>query len=141
MRKTFSPRTMVARMQALLRRAGKTALPATRQVGELTLDPNRRELQVGQAEPITLTPLETRLLDYLMAHAGHTLASEAIIEHVWGAAGGDRDMLHQLVHRLRHHIAHAQGADQGDQPEDTPPGYIETAVGLGYRLAAPPSTH
>jgi DNA-binding response OmpR family regulator len=132
--KPFSPRQLVARMQAVLRRAGKTTLPATRQVGELTLDANRRELQVGQAEPITLTPLESRLLDYLMANAGHTLASEAIIEHVWGAAGGDRDMLHHLVHRLRHHIAHAQGAAP-------PPGYIETAVGLGYRLAAPPSTH
>jgi DNA-binding response OmpR family regulator len=139
--KPFSPRQLVARMRAVLRRAGKPTLPATRQVGDLTLDPDRRELQVGQTDPITLTPLESRLLDYLMTNAGHTLTSEAIIEHVWGAAGGDRDMLHQLMHRLRHQIAHAQGADQHGQPENNPASYIKTAIGLGYGLASPPSTN
>jgi DNA-binding response OmpR family regulator len=129
--KPFSPRQLVARMRAVLRRAGKPTLPATRQVGDLTLDPDRRELQVGQTDPITLTPLESRLLDYLMTNAGHT----------WGAAGGDRDMLHQLMHRLRHQIAHAQGADQHGQPENNPASYIKTAIGLGYGLASPPSTN
>jgi DNA-binding response OmpR family regulator len=139
--KPFSPRQLVARMHTVLRRAGKTTLPATRQVGDLTLDANRRELQVGRAQPITLTPLESRLLDYLMANAGHTLTTEAIIEHVWGAAGGDRDMLHQLVHRLRLRIAQAQSTDLDGRSENDSAGYIETAIGLGYGLVSPPSTN
>jgi DNA-binding response OmpR family regulator len=128
--KPFSPRQLVARAQAVLRRVGKTPAPAVRQVGGLTLDPSRRELQIGQGETVSLTPLESRLLDYLMLNAGHVLTTEAIIEHVWGPEGGDRDMLRQLVHRLRSKIS--QASQTGD---DLLPGeYIETVPGLGYGL-------
>jgi DNA-binding response OmpR family regulator len=122
--KPFSPRQLVARAQAILRRAGKSPAPAVRQVGELSLDPSRRELRVGQTEVVTLTPLESRLLDYLMLNAGHVLTNEAIIDHVWGAEGGDRDMLRQLVRRLRSKI----------EPDPAQPIYIETVPGLGYGL-------
>jgi DNA-binding response OmpR family regulator len=47
--KPFSPRQLVARVKAVLRRSGKTHLPAVHQAGELTLDANRRELRIGQA--------------------------------------------------------------------------------------------
>ena len=90
--KPFSPRQLVARVQAVMRRAGKSAAPAVRQVGDLALDPMRRELRVvrpaqpgapGGAAP--LTALECRLLDYMMLNAGHVLTTEAILDHVWGA--------------------------------------------------------
>src|SRR5687768_11568434 len=56
--KPFSPRQLVARAQAVLRRAGKAPLPAVRQVGELTLDPSRREARFAPDGPIIpLTPL------------------------------------------------------------------------------------
>jgi DNA-binding response OmpR family regulator len=126
--KPFSPRQLVARAQAILRRVGKTPAPAIRQVGELTLDPKRRELSLGQAPAISLTPLECRLLDYLMLNAGQVLTTEAIIDHVWGVDGGDRDMLRQLVRRLRSKI----------EPDPTKPVYIETVPGLGYGLIVPP---
>ena len=125
--KPFSPRQLVARVQAVLRRTGKLAAPAIRQVGNLVLDPSRREARLGQGTAITLTPLESRLLDYLMLNAGHILTAEAIIEHVWGAEGGDRDMLRQLVRRLRSKI----------EPDPTQPIYIETVPGLGYGLSNP----
>jgi DNA-binding response OmpR family regulator len=124
--KPFSPRQLIARAHAVLRRAGKMSAPAIRQVGSLTLDPGRREIRVDQQEPVLLTPLENRLLDYLMLNAGHVLTAEAIIERVWGADGGDRDMLRQLVHRLRSKIAQIPG------PPSTP--RIETIPGLGYGL-------
>ena len=116
--KPFSPRQLVARAQAVLRRAGRTTAPAIRQVGGWRCDPSRRELSIGGREAVSLTPLESRLLDYLMLNAGHVLTAEAIITHVWGAEGGDRDMLRQLVHRLRLEIARAAGPGAGESDCD-----------------------
>jgi DNA-binding response OmpR family regulator len=133
--KPFSPRQLVARAQAVLRRAGKTSTPAIRQAGELVMDAGRRELRIGQGPPVPLTPLENRLLDYLMVNAGHVLTTEALIDHVWGAEGGDRDMLRQLVRRLRAKVARACGVAEPDPAAR--PGYIETVPGLGYGLTLP----
>jgi DNA-binding response OmpR family regulator len=138
--KPFSPRQLVARAQAVLRRAGKTPAIAIRQVGELTFDSNRREMRIGQGETVPLTPLESRLLDYFMLNAGHVLTTEAIIDHVWGVEGGDRDMVRQLVHRLRSKMAHACDAGTG-VPGSTPAVYIETVPGLGYGLTIPLSSN
>jgi DNA-binding response OmpR family regulator len=135
--KPFSPRQLVARAQAVLRRVGKMPAPATRQVGELTLDPSRREMRLGDGEAISLTPLENRLLDYLMLNAGPVLTTEAIIEHVWGPDGGDRDMLRQLIHRLRGKITQAFQS-YVDTDLTAPADYIETVPGLGYGLIIPP---
>jgi DNA-binding response OmpR family regulator len=134
--KPFSPRQLVARAQAVLRRAGRTAPPSSRRAGDLTLDTNRRELRIGRLEPVSLTPLESRLLDYLMLNAGHVLTAEAIIDHVWGAEGGERDMLRQLVHRLRAKIAQAYEAP-GETSGLPGPDYIETVPGLGYGFTVP----
>jgi DNA-binding response OmpR family regulator len=125
--KPFSPRQLVARMKAVLRRAGKTHVPAVHRVGELALDANRRELRIGPDKNISLTPLENRLLRFLMINAGHVLPSEAIIDQVWGPEGGDQDMLRQLVSRLRRKI----------EPDPAQPTYIENVPGLGYGLILP----
>jgi len=128
--KPFSPRQLVARTQAVLRRAGHTAVPSPSQVGALHLAANRRELRIGQGEIISLTPLEGRLLDYLMVNAGHVMTFEAIIDHVWGPQGGDRDMLRQLIRRLRKKI----------EPDPATPVFIRTIPSLGYELVEDAST-
>lgn len=125
--KPFSPRQLVARVQALLRRAGKPQSTAIRQVGNLVLDINRRQVRIGEATPTALTTLESRLLDYLMANVGQILPTEIIINHVWGPDGGDRDMLRQLIRRLRGKI----------EPDSANPIYIETVPGLGYGFVRP----
>ncbi len=135
--KPFSPRQLVARAHAVLRRAGGSVVPGIRQAGDLTLDPSRRELHIGGGEAVPLTPLESRLLDYLMLNAGHVLTAEAIITHVWGPEGGDRDMLRQLVHRLRSKITKACGPGTGE-PKISTPVSIETVPGLGYGLTLSP---
>lgn len=122
--KPFSPRQLVARIQAVLRRAGKGPATAVTRVADLLLDLSRREVQEGVNKAISLTPLEARLLQYLMLNAGHILSAEAIIAHVWGPDSADRDMLRQLVRRLRHKI----------EPDPTSPRYIETVPGFGYGL-------
>jgi DNA-binding response OmpR family regulator len=122
--KPFSPRQLVARAFAVLRRAGQMAAPSPHQVGDLQLGPNRREARIGDGEPIPLTPLEGKLLTYLMINAGQVLTADALIDHVWGPRGGDRDMLRQLVHRLRDKI----------EPDPGNPTHIKTVPGLGYGL-------
>jgi DNA-binding response OmpR family regulator len=134
--KPFSPRQLVARTHAVLRRAGAAVAPAIRTAGDLTLDPSRRELHSDDGPAVQLTPLECRLLDYLMLNAGHVLTADSIITHVWGAEGGDRDMLRQLVHRLRAKVAQATVPEPGRPATHD---YVETVPGLGYGLVVPPS--
>jgi DNA-binding response OmpR family regulator len=127
--KPFSPRQLVARVEAVLRRAGTSAAPAEIQSGELRLDPSRREARLAAGEPVSLTALECRLLEYLMLHPGHILSFQDLIDHIWGPGGGDRDMLRQLVRRLRSKI----------EPDPAQPVYIETVPGYGYGLRRSPS--
>ena len=124
--KPFSPRQLVARAHAVLRRARQPEAPAPRQVGELFLEASGREVRIDQGEPVSLTPLEGRLLDYMMANAGQVLTFDSIIDHVWGPRGGDRDMLRQLVRRTRGKI----------EPDPAHPRYISTVPGLGYGILA-----
>ena len=116
MLKPFSPRQLVARILAVLRRSGKAVAPAQQQVSALGLDLSRREVRWGEYPPIALTPLESRLLSYLMLNAGQVLPNEALIAHVWGAESADRDMLRQVVRRLRAKLSLAYGGPQSAEP-------------------------
>lgn len=128
MAKPFSPRQLVARANAVLRRSGQIPIHGPRETSYLKLSTNRREVVVNDGEPIALTPLEGRLLDYLMANAGLVLTFEALIDHVWGPEGADRDMLRQLIRRLRSKI----------EPDPANPRYIITTPALGYSLEIEP---
>lgn len=122
--KPFSPRTLLARVKALLRRAGMdTAAPLA--AGRIKLDVDEHTVQVGSGEPIRLTKLELRLLQMLLANAGHTVSSDRLLMQVWGHRGaGDRQLLKQLVHRLRHKL----------ETDPAVPQLLQTAPGAGYRL-------
>jgi DNA-binding response OmpR family regulator len=122
--KPFSPRQLVARAKAILRRGHQTPATPIRKVRDMTFNPNQREVIISQGEPISLTPLEGRLLDYLMLNAGQVLTTDAIIDHVWSPGGGDRDMLRQLVRRLRSKI----------EVDPANPTIIKTIPGLGYGI-------
>lgn len=123
--KPFSPRTLLARVRALLRRAGPDTAPLLT-CGDLTLDPERRDVRIGADTPVRLTPLEFRLLQTLAAQAAKTVTAERLIVQVWGAGGrGDRQLLKQLVRRVRTKI----------EPDPSLPSRLLTDPGLGYRLA------
>jgi len=103
--KPFSPRTLIARVKALLRRAGVEATAAPMSSGRIRLDVDEYTVHVGNKEPIKLTKLETRLLQMLLANAGHTVSSDRLLLQVWGHKGaGDRQLLKQLVHRVRQKV-------------------------------------
>jgi len=131
--KPFSPRLLIARAQAVLRRAGKRPTRATRHLGRLALEPKRRELHLGECDSVTLTRLENRLMDYLMLYGGAVLSAETIINQVWGPEGGDHDMLRQLIYRVRGKLSEA--CEKADECADKY--FIENIPGLGYGLHVP----
>jgi len=123
--KPFSPRTLLARVRTLLRRAVPDAGSLVA-AGEISVDPETHAVRVAGGAAVRLTALEFRLLQLLLANAGHTLPPERLTLHVWGSRGmGDRQALKQLVHRLRRKL----------EPDPAAPRYLLTVSGLGYRLS------
>jgi DNA-binding response OmpR family regulator len=122
--KPFSPRTLLARIKALLRRAGMES-NAPLNAGRVQLDLAEHTVQIGAAPPVRLTKLELRLLQMLVANAGHVVSSDRLLMHVWGHRGaGDRQLLKQLVHRVRQKI----------EQDPSTPQLLQTTAGAGYRL-------
>jgi DNA-binding response OmpR family regulator len=122
--KPFSPRTLLARVKALLRRAGmENTAPFA--AGRVQLDVEEHTVQIGSQEPVRVTKLELRLLQMLVANAGHTVSSDRLLMQVWGHKGaGDRQLLKQLVHRLRQKI----------EVDPAQPQMLQTVAGAGYKL-------
>jgi DNA-binding response OmpR family regulator len=128
--KPFSPRALLARVRALLRRSEiERPEGATRdrfyESGDLKLDLENQSVSVRGATTVRLTNLEFRLLHYLLVNAGHTLPFERLNRHVWGYRGEEgRQLLKQLVHRLRRKL----------EGNPTEPEYLLTVSGVGYLL-------
>jgi len=123
--KPFSPRTLLARIKALLRRAKVEAATGPMSVGRVTLDAGDSTVRVGSGQPIALTKLEFRLMQSLLAQAGRAVHSDRLLVLVWGHRGaGDRQLLKQLVHRLRQKI----------EPDPGTPQLLQTAAVSGYKL-------
>jgi DNA-binding response OmpR family regulator len=124
--KPFSPRELLARVKAALRRSDSALVPGPISAAGLTLERERLELHRVEADPIQLSVLEARLLEALMLDAGRVLPADALITAVWGPHGADRTTLKQLVYRLRRKL----------EPDSSNPVYIETVPGVGYAFAA-----
>jgi DNA-binding response OmpR family regulator len=127
--KPFSPRTLLARIRALLRRTGlEQALRGV--TGDLELDPETQTARIAGKVTLRLTALELRLLQFLAAHAGQPVLSDRLLLHVWGSYGAwERQRLKQLVHRLR----------QTREDDPSTPRCLITISGVGYQLAVGPS--
>ncbi|TVS10707.1 MAG: DNA-binding response regulator [Wenzhouxiangella sp.] len=123
--KPFSPRTLLARIRALLRRAGQERGDRMELQG-LVLDLEARTVQIDQREPVRLTSLELRLIQILVANAGRPVTTDKLVKHVWSARRStDRQLLKQLAHRLRHKL----------EVDPATPVVLLTEPGVGYRLA------
>jgi DNA-binding response OmpR family regulator len=126
MTKPFSPKQLIARARALLRRSSALPKPAQLAAGDLVLDTTQQLVRTPSAE-VRLTPLEFRLLHYLLINQGQIVPTDAILTHVWGYAdSGDRALLKQLVYRVRQKIG----------SPDTDTQYIETIPGVGYTISS-----
>ena len=125
--KPYSPRELVARIRAVLRRqAGDTTelTPPTLAAGPVRMDVERHVVTVsGDAVPLPLKEFE--LLEMLLRNAGRVLTRGQLIDRVWGADYvGDTKTLDVHVKRLRSKI----------EPEPSTPRYIVTVRGLGYKF-------
>lgn len=123
--KPFSPRELVARVKAVLRRASAPSAPAARiEVGDLVVDPARREVRKA-GSPLRLTTLEFDLFSFLAANPNQVFSRRELMARVWGYASVlDTGTVTVHVRRLREKI------------EDDPsrPRQLETVWGSGYRF-------
>jgi DNA-binding response OmpR family regulator len=130
LRKPFSPRQLLARIKAILRRSSSvrgSANASTISVGPFSLDAMRHEV-VRDGVKVRLTPTESRLLHLLMTHAGQVLTIDMIIERVWGYdEPGDSGLVKTHIRHLRQKI----------EPDSNNPRYITTVPGVGYTFSAP----
>lgn len=119
--KPFAFSELMARVQALIRRASNTAEPTRLVAGDLSMDLLTREVFRGD-ERVELQPREFSLLEYLMRNAGRTVTKTMILEHVWDYSFDPQtNVVDVLVHRLRGKI----------DPEKT---RLQTQRGVGYVL-------
>jgi DNA-binding response OmpR family regulator len=130
--KPFSPREVVARVKAMLRRprgqlgpswdAGLQA-PSVLQVGDLTIDEGQRTLRRA-AQEIQLTAREFSLLLTLARHPGRVFTRAQLLEQVWGDEYYDDHVVDVHVANLRKKL----------EDESAEPRYVQTVRGVGYRL-------
>ena len=125
MTKPFSPRELVARVKAVLRRSQKEAsLPGELSVGRLRFNFSRYEVHMGAAK-MELTPKEYELLKMLATNLGKVFTREQLLEKVWGYEYfGDTRTVDVHVRHLR--------AKMARDPETAE--RLETVRGFGYRL-------
>ena len=121
--KPFAFSELLARVQALIRRASNAAEPTRLAVADLTLDLLTREVTRG-GQAIELQAREFSLLEYLMRHAGRVVTKTMILEHVWDYSFDPQtNVVDVLVCRLRHKV-----------DKDFPRKLIHTLRGVGYVL-------
>jgi two-component system OmpR family response regulator len=119
--KPFAFSELLARVQALIRRATQTPEPTRLVVGDLTLDLLSRHVQRG-GEHIELQPREFALLEYLMRHANRPVTKTMILEHIFDYSFDPQtNVVDVLVHRLRSKV-------------DRDKAMLHTVRGVGYVL-------
>ncbi|HJQ01798.1 MAG TPA: response regulator transcription factor [Jatrophihabitans sp.] len=128
--KPFSPRELVLRVDAVLRRtrpelAARPVLVA----GPVRVDPAARRA-TRDGHELALTVRELDLLAFLMANPGRAFRREELMREVWGWTFGDQSTVTVHVRRLREKV----------EDDPTRPTLIQTVWGIGYRLEAPSHT-
>jgi DNA-binding response OmpR family regulator len=123
--KPFSPREVVARVRAVLRRTDAgTSDPVVMDLGRIAIDTGRREVTV-EGRPVRLTRTEFDLLAYLASSPGTTFTRARLLEDVWDFAwDGDTATVTVHVRRIREKI----------ESDPSEPKHLVTVWGVGYRF-------
>jgi two-component system phosphate regulon response regulator PhoB len=125
--KPFSPRELVARIKAVLRRFEPPLASAVRELGDVRIDTGAMTLTV-RGSNVSTTATEFRLLDYFARHAGRVFTRDQLLDAVWrDTAFVTPRSVDVYVRRLREKIE--------SNPED--PRYLKTVRGTGYRFEVP----
>jgi two-component system phosphate regulon response regulator PhoB len=122
--KPFSPRELISRVKAVLRRIGRDELKAPICVGEMVFDPVGHRVTIGNA-PIDLGPTEYRLLQFFLTHQERVYSRDQILDYVWGGnVYLDERTVDVHIRRLRKAISIAGHEN-----------YVQTVRGAGYRFS------
>jgi two-component system alkaline phosphatase synthesis response regulator PhoP len=124
--KNCEPIELMARIEALLRRSRSSSVSAEMtSFGEVRIDFRKHEV-FRAGSPVDLTPVEFRLLEYLLEHRGAVITREELLENVWSVDGG---MLSRTVD------VHVAGLRKKIESDPRYPRFLLTVKGFGYKLA------
>ncbi len=125
--KPFSPRELLARVKAVLRRFERPLPPTITEIGDINIDAGAMVLKVrGKTVPTTAT--EFRLLDYFARHPGRVFTRDQLLDAVWrDTAFVTPRSIDVYVRRIREKI----------EKDSEHPRYLKTVRGAGYRFEAP----
>ncbi len=126
MSKPFSPRELVSRVKAVLRRAAAPLpdiAPSVLEASDLRVDVQAREVRKA-GELVLLTAREFDLLVYLMRNPRQAFSREELLEHVWGFTYGDTATVTVHIRRLREKV----------EADPAQPALVTTVWGVGYRF-------
>lgn len=123
--KPFRATELVARMEAILKRTARKPVRPELWDDEIYLDYDAQRI-VCRGRRIKVTPLEFRLMRYLMQNPGEILSKQDLLHNVWGylESVGQMNLIETAVRRLRMKI----------EPNPSRPKYIQTVWGIGYRF-------
>ena len=122
--KPFSPRELISRVKAVLRRIGREDLKDPIHVGQMVFDPIGHRVNIG-GQPINLGPTEYRVLQFFLTHQERVYSRDQILDYVWGGnVYLDERTVDVHIRRLRKAISVA-GHDN----------YVQTVRGAGYRFS------
>lgn len=122
--KPFSPREVVARIRAVLRRTGKLGSSHKIEIGGITLQPDQHRVSI-EGTPVTISPTEYRLLEFFMTHPDRVYNRSQLLDQVWGR--------HTFIEErtVDVHIRRLRKLLEEFKLEDL----IQTVRGFGYRFS------
>lgn len=122
--KPFSPREVVARVRAVLRRSAPSPPQERRRFGPLEMDLARHEVTVD-GQPVALTATEFRLLETMSAESGRVFTRSQLLDRVWGEVfEGYERTIDSHIKNLRRKI----------EPQPQSPRFVHTVFGVGYKF-------
>ena len=122
--KPFSPRELIARIKALLRRAGPESAEEPIEVESLVFDPISHRVSIGEVS-VSMGPTEFRLLEFFLTHQERVYSRDQILDHVWGGnVYMDERTVDVHIRRLRKALS-IDGHER----------FIQTVRGAGYRFS------
>jgi DNA-binding response OmpR family regulator len=125
--KPFSPRELIARIKAVLRRFERPLTPTVTEIGDILIDSGAMILKV-RGKQVATTATEFRLLDYLARHPGRVFTRDQLLDAVWrDTAFVTPRSVDVYVRRIREKI----------EKDSENPRYLRTVRGAGYRFEAP----
>jgi DNA-binding response OmpR family regulator len=127
--KPFSPRVLVARIEAVLRRSQSDTQPTMLHAGALVID-EARHIVTRDGVPVECTPAEFRILRELASHPDHVFTRSRLLETAFGF---DHDALERTID------AHVMNLRRKLEPDPRAPRHLVTVYGVGYKFIAEPS--